>query len=919
MTVAATFELVGREYELARLERFVRDLSVRAAGVVIRGEAGIGKTALWRTAVDLAETAGVRVLVTRCAEAEMPLALGGVGDLIETALAEVAEELAEPQWRALAVVVGLEAPSDEAPDPTALPRAFLACLRTLAGRSPVLVAIDDVQWLDAPSQRILAFAARRLGDVPVGILVTRRGAAGDPLDLVHAFEERVAEIRVGPLSVGALNHLIRTRLGLRIPRPTIAHVHEASGGNPMFALEFAQVAASSRGPLPLPSSLEELVRDRVAGLPPTTLSLLEAVAAAERPTSAVLARAVDEGEIALDEAIAAGAVALGPDGIVRFTHPLLASAVYDAVPPARRAAVHTRLANASSDIEERARHLALATREPDVKVARLLDEAAALARARGAPDAAAELAEQAVRLTPSSDVEARENRMLAAAESLIDVDVAASSRVLDELLGAGVSGPRRARALLLRCQVEPDAERAGRFAWEALAHVGGNRALRVRALLLLSRHAVDLDDPATSVSLAHRALVEAEQVDEPELLAEALAATALRSAAAGHPEPAFADRALALAAEHRSVRGSFPILPTHAVALERMLGGNLAEARELMEASLDASVRSGRERDRWVILTTLVRLELGAGNWGVAERYFQAAEELAFDANSLDEGIMASLAGLIATLRGRVVDARRLSSEAIRYGESLHLPLLVTTSRAVLGFLELSLGEPADAWRTLSEPPAALERRFPTHGFPEPMPNAVEALVGLGRLDDAEALLARFDARWPDHGWAMPARLRCRALLLLARRDLEAALAAAEEAVAASEVVGFPLERGRALHAAGEALRRLGQRRRAAEKLDAAKQVFAELGAPLWVARAEKELRRARPRPRRDRELTSAERGVAALVAAGQTNREVAAELFTTVGTVEVHLTRIYRKLAVRSRTELARRVAEGTLDLADE
>jgi DNA-binding CsgD family transcriptional regulator len=917
MVIATGFELVGREDELARLEGFVRDLSVGTA-VVISGEPGIGKTALWRTAVDLAETAGVRVLATRCAEAEMPLALGAVGDLIETALEEVADELAEPQRRALAIVVGLEAPPDEAPDPTALPRAFLVCLRTLARRSPVVVAIDDVQWLDAPSQRILAFAARRLGDAPVGILVTQRVEAGDPLDLGHALEERLAEIRVGPLSIGALHHLIRTRLGLRIPRPTIARVHQASGGNPMFALEFAQVAACSAGPLPLPSSLEELVCDRVAGLPPTVLPLLEAVAAAERPSTAVLARAVDEGKLALDEAIAAGVVALGPDGIVRFTHPLLASAVYDAIPPARRAAVHTRLANASSDIEERARHLALATREPDVEVARLLDNAAAHARARGAPDAAAELAQQAVRLTPASDVEARENRMLAAAESLIELDVAASTRVLDELLGAGVSGPRRAQALLLRWAVEPDAEPAGRFAREALEHAEGDRTLRVRALLVLSRHAVNLDDPATSVSLAHRALVEAEHLHEPGDLAAALAATALRSAAAGHPEPAFADRALALAAEHRSVRASFKFV-THAVALERMLGGNLAEARKLLEESLDAAVQGGWERDGWVTLTVLIRLELEAGNWEAAERYYEAAAELAFDANSRgEEGSIAALAGLIASLRGRVVDARRLSSEAIRHGESLHLPSLVTTGRAVLGFLELSLGEPADAWRTFTEPPAALERRFPTFGFPEPMPNAVEALVALGRLDDAEALLARFDARWPDHGWAMPARLRCRALLLLARRELDAAVAAAEEAVVASEVVGLPLERGRTLLAAGEALRRLGQRRRAADKLDAAKQIFAELGAPLWIARAEKELSRARPRPRRDGELTSAERGVAALVAAGRTNREVAAELFTTVGTVEVHLTRIYRKLGLRSRTELARQVAEGTLDISD-
>ncbi|MGH2922322.1 MAG: LuxR C-terminal-related transcriptional regulator, partial [Gaiellaceae bacterium] len=584
-------------------------------------------------------------------------------------------------------------------------------------------------------------------------------------------------------------------------------------------------------------------------------------------------------------------------------------------------AVHTHLADASSDIEERARHLALATREPDANVASLLDEAAAHARARGAPDAAAELAEQSVRLTPVSDVEARENRVLAAAASLIDLDVADSARVLDALLGAGVSGPRRVEALLLRYQAEPDAVAAGQFAHEALEHVGGDRALQVRVLLVLSRHAVYLDDPATSASLAHRALVEADQIHEPELLAEALAATAFRAAAAGHPEPAFADRALALAAEHRSVRGSFPIFPTtYLVALERMMAGKLAEARELMEASLAFMVRSGREHDRWPILSSLVRLELEAGNWEAADRYFQAAEELASYVNDRwTDGNMTGLAGLNATLRGRVVDARRLSSEGIRHGESFHLPSLVAANRAVLGFLELSLGEPAAAWRTFSEPPAALERRFPLHGFPDPMLNAVEALVALGRLDDAESLLARFDARWPDHGWAMPARLRCHALLLLARRELEPALAAAEEAVIASEVVGFPLDRGRALLAAGEALRRLGQRRRAAEKLDAAKHVFVELGAPLWVARAEKELRRARPRPRRDRELTSAERGVAALVAAGRTNREVAAELFTTVGTVEVHLTRIYRKLGLRSRTELARQVADGTLDIADE
>jgi DNA-binding NarL/FixJ family response regulator len=190
----------------------------------------------------------------------------------------------------------------------------------------------------------------------------------------------------------------------------------------------------------------------------------------------------------------------------------------------------------------------------------------------------------------------------------------------------------------------------------------------------------------------------------------------------------------------------------------------------------------------------------------------------------------------------------------------------------------------------------------------------------LGRLEDAAEPLARIevDAR-KGHLWAVPAALRCRALILLAEGDAAAALVAADEAATGFEAAGFALDHGRALFVAGEALRRLGERRRAGEKLEGAKAVFEKLGAALWAERAEKELQRARPRPRRDRELTSAERRVAALVADGRTNREVAAQLFTTVATVEAHLTRIYRKLGVRSRTELARQVADGTLSVADE
>lgn len=352
-----------------------------------------------------------------------------------------------------------------------------------------------------------------------------------------------------------------------------------------------------------------------------------------------------------------------------------------------------------------------------------------------------------------------------------------------------------------------------------------------------------------------------------------------------------------------------------------LLDGDLDRARELLEAELEATLERGPEYLRAQVLTRLVQLELRAGNWDLAERQLEDAWEIEFDGGGAwGEAHTLSQRALVAALRGRAEDARRLAAESAGYGESWRLPSLVAMNRGVLGFLELSVGDHKGAMEALSGLPERLERAgvaFP--GFlPDAIPDAVEALVGLDRLDGAEATLARLSPRWHPHRWGTQATLRCQALLLLGRGESEAALAAAEQAAAGFEHAGFPLDRGRSVLVGGEALRRAGERRRAAEKLEAAKAIFAELGAPLWVARAENELRRASPRPRRDRELTGAERRVAALVAGGRTNREVAAQLFTTVATVEAHLTRVYRKVGVRSRTELARRVAEGRLELHD-
>jgi DNA-binding NarL/FixJ family response regulator len=306
---------------------------------------------------------------------------------------------------------------------------------------------------------------------------------------------------------------------------------------------------------------------------------------------------------------------------------------------------------------------------------------------------------------------------------------------------------------------------------------------------------------------------------------------------------------------------------------------------------------------------------LQAGNWACAERLLDQASELAFDGGDrLTEGWALLRRGELAALRGHTQEARELARQGIALGEAVHWPFFEAANRWVLGFLELSLGQPGRAWSFLSDV-GGIDPTWAAGGIPD----AVEALVALGQIAEAEALVRRLEEHPARDAWTKATVLRCRALLLLAEGASETAVAAAGEAASGFEAAGFPFDRARALLVAGEALRRSGERRRAAEKHAAAQAIFSDLGASLWLARAEQELSRATPRPRRDRELTAAERRVAVLVAAGRMNREVAAQLFTTVGTVEVHLTRIYRKLGVRSRTELARGVADGTIELADQ
>jgi DNA-binding NarL/FixJ family response regulator len=317
-------------------------------------------------------------------------------------------------------------------------------------------------------------------------------------------------------------------------------------------------------------------------------------------------------------------------------------------------------------------------------------------------------------------------------------------------------------------------------------------------------------------------------------------------------------------------------------------------------------------------MLTLSDLEWRAGRWPEAETYAYEARAILEDALPGGAHVLGCAQVLVAGSLGRVDEARRVASTDLRTSERYE-DLNILRIRWALGHVELACGDPVAAVQELDWLPQALD----AFGIGEPgwqpmLPDVVEALVSVGSLDEAEAVLRQLEqqAAALRHKWATPAALRCRALLLLAREQSDEAAAAAAQAAAAFAELGFPLDRARSLLAAGAARRRAGQRRKAADSLASAIEILEEVGAPVWLDRARDELRRASPRPRRDRELTDAERRVAALVAQGQTNREVAAQLFTTIATVEAHLTRIYRKLGIRSRTQLARAVADGTLQL---
>ncbi len=901
-------EIIGRDAELSVVQAFLDRPAEGLRALILSGASGIGKSTLWLAGVPAARERSFHVLTSRPAEAERTLAHVVLGDLFADIEPEVLAALPAPRRRAFESAL-LREESDLPLDPRALGVAILTLLPVLGNGQPLMLAIDDDQWMDPSSAATLLFALRRLQDQPISLLLSRSLAGSPTKGLEDAIDpSAVQRLALGPLSLRGIQLLLRSQLDITFPRPTLARLHELSGGNPFYALEIARIhsvdpARDTTLPLAVPPSLELLVGARLSALEaPTRRALLLIAAHGRFPVG--LLRAVEVAPEALDQARAANVIEIA-DGVVRFTHPLLASTLYQGATGEERRDAHRRLAMVVDDPVDRGRHLARAADKPSDDLAAALESAASAARDRGMPMAAAELAEHALRLTPPDAVADRHRRAMATARALSAAGEGSRARVIAaDLAERAPAGRLRAEALVLRSEVEPTAI--------AVALLGDALAEAARAPELQAAIHAGLADAGWASAAKGRAWRErhlraslrlAEQLDDDALRANALSILAVARFDRCDPH--------ALELAERAYRLAMPLADRRPLARATVAVGHLLTwlgrtdpAREWLARRLaDWSDRD--ERVRCDLLWYLALVELWSGRWSIASDSADQVHEISTQYGmELYERFPSAF---VALHRGQFEVAREHSRHAL----SLSHEQLSEFYFGILAICDLWSGDPtaglADFIRA--------EQAANALGDDDPSMRVwraeyVEALLQLGRIDDAIRLTADWEttARRLGRERVLAQTVRCRGLIAAARGDLSTAEALLEEAIERHQSVGDPFGRGRALLALGAVRRRARQKRTARLALEAALAEFETLGAASWAAVARTELARIGGRERIEG-LSPSELSVAALVAEGRTNREIASTLFLGERTVASHLTHIYAKLGIRSRTELARQL----------
>ena len=828
--------LVGQEAECARVDAL---LAGRGGVLVVRGGVGSGKSALLGYA---AEHAGdFAVLRTRAIESEAELPFAGLGDLLRPILTHL-DELPEAQAAALAGALAIGPPV--AADPFAVCAAALGLLAAAGEEQPLLVLVDDAQWVDRSSLQALVFAARRLEAEAVAVLFAVRDGDATPLD-----GSGLEELRLGP-----------------------------PGDDETRALE------------------RELAYE-IDGLPEEAQRLLVIAAASNSGDVRAIRAAAKELGIDpdwLDRAEAAGVVAVDA-GSVRFRNPSLRRAAYGTA-PARRAA-HRALAGDAGDA--RAWHLAAAAGDRDEAAAAALEEAARAARIRGGHAEAAAAFERAAVL--GANEKKRVGRLCEAVASNQLAGRADRARELAEQALAASEDPRdRARVQQLLALIEM---------WHGTPSAA-------RALLVDEAARVEPFDPVRAASMltdAAWAAFMAGDITAGLAVGERVRATGGGAAALG--------LALLLAGEpHRAL----PLLSDYAPERERPFrpeGQVLVwleqydQARELLTRAVDHARATSAVGALPYALACLSELDFRTGRWVAA--YAGAAEAVRIadeTGQGATLGFALSCLARVEAAQGRDDDCRSHVRRALGIADA-RFGAVVAFALAAAGLLELGRGRTDDAIERLE----LLARQVEERGLREPAvvqgtPDLVEAYARAGREDDARATLHRFEqaARKTARSWALAASARCRGLLA-GDDTFEPAFAEALELHGAET----PFERARTELCLGERRRRARRRADARGPLRSALETFERLGATPWAERARAELAACgetvqRGEPGAADELTPQELQVALIVARGATNKEAGAALFLSPKTIETHLGRVYRKLGVRTRTELAALLARS-------
>jgi DNA-binding CsgD family transcriptional regulator/tetratricopeptide (TPR) repeat protein len=901
--------IAGRESELAAVCAW---FGGGASALILCGAAGIGKTTLWEAGIAAARGRGLRVLVARPSGTEAQHSFAALIDLCDGVDIGALPGVPAPQVRALEVALLRADPSGVAPSSQAIALGLLNGLRVLSARAPLLVALDDLQWLDQPSSDALEFVARRLESEAIRFLIARR--PGRPPALERSLERRSLErLDVGPLSFGAIRRLLSGRLGLNISRQLLRWIVDSTLGNPLFALELGRSLVEEGLPgvgeeFSLPAGVEELLEVRVAQLsrPVRRLLLAAALSGDLRLSGLPSSVALD----AVEEAVEAGVLVIEGDR-VRPSHPLLAAAARRRSRARQRRELHFELVEVAADEQLRARHLALATSVPDAKVADRVAAAALGAAARGDRRGAVELGEYALRLTPADRAE-RVERLLELASYLEAAgELQRVTDVLSAELEAIPPGSQRARAWLLLSE-GADVDHLGVYRARlerALEQAQDDPALRARVVAKMSSAVIAVERIHEAEASALEVLPGARKAG-PEVERPVLFALAWARGLAGRSVDDLCER-YAAASESAGYLAESP----ERVRGQRLVWrGELEQARARLEGlRVLADERGELPSYVWAQLH-VCELELRIGHWAAAERVLgELAETL--EEELFVVPVVARCHALLAAGRGLPEEAENWAEKAIARAEAVGTQWDWLEALRARGIAALLAHDPA---RALESAGLVWEHTL-REGVDEPgvfpvAPELVEALIEIGKPGEAQTVVTRLGqlAERHEHPWGLVTTARCAALVQLGLGDsYEDAAAALAQAAEDYGRLGLLFDRARSLFGLGRAQRRLRKWGAARNSLEQTVAAFEQLDSPGWAEEAGSELARVGARrPSPPGELTGAEHRVATLAASGLSNKEIAQTLYVTVNTVEAHLSHAYVKLGVTSRTQLATRLS---------